>query len=147
MNGNKKLIQLTDSTEKGPSSAKLDRLDELNEIICLASSINTYLRTINTRFFKNENINLIPNEIYANVNLWLSRLFRFHTTNTLFHKHDYESVVSMAKLIMHIKYKDLKTNGYKAFSNKEPVFYISASSKYAQEDYRQKICSLVRDGI
>lgn len=123
--------------------SKVSQLDKLNEIICLASSINTYLRTINNRFYKNDNINLIPAEIYSNVNYWLSRLFRFHNTNSVFHQHDYDAIVYMAKLLMQIKYDKLNADGYKAYENSEPVFYVSAASKFAKIEYRKKICTLV----
>ena len=59
----------------------LDNLDRLNDVMCLAASISAYLQTLNNRFSKNTHLKAIANEIYANVNHWLSCLFRFHNSN------------------------------------------------------------------
>lgn len=123
-----------------------DNLDHLNEAVCLASSVAAYLNAINNRYARSTKLKLVATEIYDNVNLWLARLFRFHDSNAYFHltnTNDYDGAVNMARLILNIKYDNLNEQSYKLFAEKEPVFYISAASKYAQLEYRKKLAAEV----
>jgi hypothetical protein len=121
-----------------------ENLDKLNEVTCLASSICAYLNTLNNRFRKNTHLKAISNEIYSNVNLWLSCLFRFHNSNLYFHSNnDYDGILSICKFAFNVKYDNFDENGYKSFENRDPVIYISSASKYAQIEYRKKLCSEV----
>ena len=126
----------------------LDNIDRLNDVTCLAASISAYLQTLNNRFSKNTHLKAIANEIYANVNHWLSCLFRFHNSNLFFHQtNDYDGVLTICKFAIQVKYDNFDENGYKLFENRIPVIYISASSKYAQIEYRKKICFEVGKNI
>ena len=131
-----------DTTDDPEDFIKIsDSLDKLNEVTCLASSISAYLHTLSNRFSKNTHLKAIANEIYSNVNHWLSCLFRFHNSNLYFHSvNDYEGVLNLCKFALNVKYDNLDENGYKLFETKVPVIYISSSSKYAQIEYRKNIC-------
>ena len=122
-----------------------DNSSRENEITCLAASVCAYLNTLSNQFNKNTHLKAIANEIYLNVNHWLSCLFRFHDSNLFFHSNnnDLEGVLNLSKFAVNVKYDNFDENGYKVFSEKSPVIYISASSKYAQIEYRKKLCSEV----
>lgn len=115
--------------------------DELNQLVYLSFNIYSHLKTFNLNY----NLNLIIKEIYSNVTLWLSRLFRFYDSQCIFYNNDYECVINMCNLILNIKYdKELNENGYKLLNNKQPVIYMSSSNRYASIETRNKICEYLR---
>jgi hypothetical protein len=68
----------------------------------------------------------------------LLSIFRFYDSSVLFHDSESDGIVRMAHMMLNYKYKEFKTNGYQSF-NRQPAIYISAASKFAQDEYKEQI--------
>jgi hypothetical protein len=111
------------------------KLNEINNIACLAHSLTSYLITVNKKN-NSEKLKNLTVKIYDSVNLWISRLFRFYDSSILFHDQETDGLTRMCNMIFNIKYTSFKTNGYLSIK-RQPAIYISAASKYSHIDYRE----------
>ena len=127
-----------------PSEAELEaaqaaalKMSNVNTMVCLAHSLTSYLVTMPSRA-SNVKLKNVTVRLYDAVNLWLSRLFRFHDSSVLFHEQECEGLVRMCHMMLNFKFGEFKKSGYLAI-NKQPLVYISAAAKYAHLDYRELI--------
>jgi hypothetical protein len=61
---------------------------------------------------------------------------RFNDSSIIFHDQDTDGFVRMIQMLMNFKYRNFQANGYKSIT-KQPAIYVSAASKYAQDDLRE----------
>ncbi len=141
------LVYTDDTILVGPDEKEIEKIvnilsknfkiENVNNLTCLANSMSAYLVSANSRRNSGK-LKSLTVKVYDAVNLWLSRLFRFHDSSVLFHEQEPEGFIRMCNIVLNYKFKNYKEEGYKAFK-KQPAVYISESSKYALPEYREII--------
>ncbi|CAF0713119.1 unnamed protein product [Brachionus calyciflorus] len=126
--------EVNNKTDKPVDVAKTE---ELNYLACMSSNLSAFLLAKNPK--KNlEKLKVLTVKFYDAVNLWISRLFRFNNSSILFYDDEADGLIRVCNMVLNYKYKDYQKNGYESIKNK-PVIYISASSKYAKQEFRELI--------
>lgn len=120
-----------------PSPSIPSKLADTNSLACLSQSISSYLITAQTRK-SGDQLKHLTIRLYDAVNLWLSRLFRFHDSSTLFHDQEFEGLVRMCNMMLNFKFDGFQSKGYTAI-RRQPAIYVSEASKYSQPDFKELI--------
>ncbi|XP_072298408.1 pyridoxal-dependent decarboxylase domain-containing protein 1 [Eucyclogobius newberryi] len=71
----------------------------------------------------------IATRILSDSTLWLCRLFRYENASAYFHEDDRDGLVRVCRLVLHARYEEYPSEGYGAFTSKQPVIYLSASCR------------------
>lgn len=124
------------------SSSTTSKLSEVNNLACLAQSISSYLITAQTRK-SGDQLKTLTIKLYDAVNKWLSCLFRFHDSSTLFHDQEFEGLVRMCNMMLNFKYESYQTKAYLSIS-RQPVIYVSEASKYSQPEIKELVAIQVK---